>query len=144
MLGLFWSYCQQSQARHLRQDMLSVYQTKRALRSLDSLSLEVPRVKTVIYGERQYKCMAPNMWNGLSAPICEAKTLESFKKKLKTHLFVLHFLVWSPSIYTEIRSFEHSTDLILYPFSEGHHVLYFLFLFTFTFEHAFMCKKSAI
>jgi hypothetical protein len=72
-------------------DMLSVYQPRRALRSMDSLSLVVPRAKTATYGNRQYKCMAPKLWNALPAHIREARTLGAFKAQLKTHFFVLHF-----------------------------------------------------
>ena len=72
-------------------DMLNVYQPKRALRSMDTCTLVVPKVRTVTYGDRQYKTMAPKLWNALPVRIRQAGTLETFKSQLKTHFFTLHF-----------------------------------------------------
>ena len=72
-------------------DMLCVYQPKRALRSMDTCTLVVPKARTVTYGDRQYKSMAPKLWNALPARIRQARTLETFKSQLKTHFFTLHF-----------------------------------------------------
>jgi hypothetical protein len=72
-------------------DMLTVYQPRRTLRSMDSVTLVVPRGRTSTFGERTFQCSAAKLWNALPAHIRESKTLNSFKKLLKTHLFSSHF-----------------------------------------------------
>ena len=72
-------------------DMLNVYQPRRTLRSMDSVTLEVPRSRTVTYGDRKFQCSSAKLWNALPAHIHEAKTLNILKKLLKTHLFLAHF-----------------------------------------------------
>ena len=71
-------------------DMLNVYQPRRKLRSMDSLTL-VQRARTVTYDDRKFQCSAAMLWNALPAHIREAKLLNTFKKLLKTHLFLAHF-----------------------------------------------------
>ena len=61
-------------------DMLNVYQPRRTLRSMDSVTLEVPRARTVTYGFRKFQCSAAKLWNALPDHIREAKTLNTFKK----------------------------------------------------------------
>ena len=73
------------------QDMLNVYQPRRTQRSMDSVTLDVPRARTVTYGDRKFQCSAAKLWNALTAHIRDAKTLKTFKKLLKTHLFLAHF-----------------------------------------------------
>ena len=72
-------------------DMLNVYQPRRMLRSMDLVTLEVPRARTVTDGDRKFQCSAAKLWNALPAHIREAKTRNTFKKLLKTHLFRAHF-----------------------------------------------------
>ena len=72
-------------------DMVNVYKPPRTLRSMDSLTLVVPCHKTVFYGNRQFKRMAAKLWNALPSHIREIKTLSSFKKELKTHMFLFYF-----------------------------------------------------
>ena len=72
-------------------DMLNVYQPRRTLRSMDSVTVEVPRARTVTYGDRKFQCSAAELWNALPAHIRGAKTLNTFKKLVKTHLFLPHF-----------------------------------------------------
>ena len=78
------------QAPGYMSDMLNVYKSRRPLRSMDYVTLEVPRARTVIYGDRKFQCSAAKLWNALPAHIREAKTLNIFKKLLKTHLFLVH------------------------------------------------------
>jgi len=61
-------------------DMLTVYQPRRTLRSVDSVTLVVP-----------FQYSAAKLWNALPAHIRESKTLNIFKMLLKTHLFSRHF-----------------------------------------------------
>jgi len=79
------------QAPRYISDMLTVYQPRRTLRSMDSVTLVVPRVRTSSYGERKCQCSAAKLWNALPAHIRESKTLIFLKKLLKTHLFSSHF-----------------------------------------------------
>ena len=72
-------------------DMLNVYQPRRTLRSMDSVTLEVSRARTVTYGDRKFQCTAAKLWNALPAHIHEAKILNTFKKLVKIHLFLAHF-----------------------------------------------------
>ena len=67
-----------------------MYQPRRTLRSMDSVTLEVRRARTVTYGDKKFQCSAAKLWNALPAHIREAKTLNTFKKLLKTHLFLSH------------------------------------------------------
>ena len=51
-----------------------------------NIHLVEPRVHTSM-GERAFQKCAPKLWNSIPSSIKECKTLESFKKQLKTHLF---------------------------------------------------------
>lgn len=62
----------------------------RALRSGTTRKLSVPRVKTKV-GTRGFSSAAPHLWNALPANIREARTLMTFRRLLKTHLFGLAF-----------------------------------------------------
>ena len=72
-------------------DMLAVYRPSRTLRSLNSLTLVTPRIRTVTYGKRCFNHAAPSLWNALPNNIREAGTISTFKKMLKTHFFLVHF-----------------------------------------------------
>ena len=72
-------------------DMLDIYTPTRTLRSTDSLTLVVPKLKTITYGERHFKYAAARLWNHLPNFIRETNTLSQFKKSLKTHLFQTHY-----------------------------------------------------
>jgi hypothetical protein len=72
-------------------DMLTVHQPTRSLRSAKSTTLAIPRSRTVTYGDRQFRCAASRLWNNLPVTIREARTLNTFKTHLKTHLFKLYF-----------------------------------------------------
>ena len=68
-------------------EAIHVYEPKRPLRSQSELSLTVPRMRTVTYGERCFSKAAPSLWNALPSHIRDVKTLATFKRSLKTHLF---------------------------------------------------------
>ena len=68
--------------------ILTVYKPKRTLRSsTDMLTLEVPRVRSVRFGERSFTFCASKQWNSLPLEIRRIPTCAAFKKSLKTFLF---------------------------------------------------------
>ena len=58
-----------------------------SLRSDNCNLLLVPRSNSVHYGDRNFRCAAPLLWNNLPAEIRMCDTVESFKRKLKAQLF---------------------------------------------------------
>ncbi len=72
-------------------DMLTEYKPNRPLRSLGSSQLEIPRVHTK-QGESAFSYYAARSWNQLPEAIRCAKTLATFKSRLKTHLFSCAFV----------------------------------------------------
>ncbi len=72
-------------------DMLTEYKPNRPLRSLGSSQLEIPRVHTK-QGESAFSYYAARSWNQLPEEIRCAKTLATFKFRLKTHLFSCAFV----------------------------------------------------
>ena len=73
-------------------DLLSVYTPARNLRSSsDSRILKIPTVNTVSYGQRSFSFAAPTFWNSLPHKIRHSQSLSSFKRSLKTHLFLEYF-----------------------------------------------------
>jgi cell division inhibitor SulA len=71
--------------------MITLHHPNRALRSAENLTLVMPWVKSATYGERQFKNLAAKLWNALPLNIRQARTLYTFKKHLKHHLFVQEF-----------------------------------------------------
>ena len=68
-------------------DMISIYTPRRRLRSsLDKYLLNVPKVRTG-FGERAFSYSGPKIWNDLPYDVRASESLNSFKQKLKTHLF---------------------------------------------------------
>ncbi len=62
------------------------------LRSNNRKLLEVPnRLNNSKYGDRAFVNAAPKLWNELPSDLQNAPSLTIFKKKLKTHLFRIHF-----------------------------------------------------
>ena len=61
----------------------------RGLRSDDKLVLNVPttKPKTKTYGDRCFSIAGPNLWNQLPSHIRLSKSIDVFKRSLKTHLF---------------------------------------------------------
>jgi hypothetical protein len=70
-------------------DMLETYTPSRNLRSNNSsLTLVVPKSRTVRYGDRSFQVAAARLWNEHPSGIRDCETLSSFKKALKTHYFI--------------------------------------------------------
>ena len=56
--------------------------------SSDSTLLSYPNVKLkATLGERAFLFAAPNLWNAVPRIIRESTSIDTFKRKLKTHLF---------------------------------------------------------
>ena len=70
-------------------DMLSFYAPARALRSTDAKLLRTPTPPQKKIGDAAFACYAPKRWNALPIEIRSATSVDSFKKQLKTHLFIL-------------------------------------------------------
>ncbi len=70
---------------------IAEYKRNRPLRSLGSRQLEIPRVHTK-QGECAFSYYAARSWNQLPEEIRCAKTLATFKSRLKTHLFSCAFV----------------------------------------------------
>ena len=72
-------------------NLLTFYKPVRTLRSSRSINLSVPRSRTSTYGDRSFACVSPRLWNQLPDFIRYSETLDSFKTRLKTHLFKIAF-----------------------------------------------------
>ena len=67
-------------------ELLTTKSPTRVLRSNKGILLEIPKSNTN-FGERAFSAAGPTLWNKLPSQLREAKTIERFKKDLKTHLF---------------------------------------------------------
>lgn len=74
-------------------ELLTVKEAPRTLRSNRRLLLEVPRTKLKTAGDRAFQTSAPTVWNSLPEHLKNCKSVELFKKQLKTHLFSLAYSV---------------------------------------------------
>jgi hypothetical protein len=72
-------------------DLLSPYIPSRSLRSEQQCRLEQPASHSRKYGDRAFSVCAPRLWNELPNEIKMAKTVDSFKSLLKTHLFKIAY-----------------------------------------------------
>ena len=73
-------------------DTVTLYTPPRKLRSQDKLLLlQTSTTNTAIYGNRSFRLATPSLWNALPQDIRQSKTLISFKRSLKSHLFRFHF-----------------------------------------------------
>jgi hypothetical protein len=74
-------------------DLLTVYKSSHSLRSLahDNLLLVESKTRLKSYGDRAFSNAAPKLWNRLPRDIRHSKSLNSFKRALKTHLFKMAF-----------------------------------------------------
>ena len=62
-------------------------------RSTDTLLLKQPGFKSkATLGERSFTWAVPKLWNALPFEVRDSKSTDTFKSKLKTHLFRLAFL----------------------------------------------------
>ena len=69
-------------------DLLDLHVLARNLRSSDKLCLTQPRGNfNKIYGQRAFSVCAPVLWNDLPFKIKTARSVDSFKRNLKTYLY---------------------------------------------------------
>ena len=71
-------------------DLLVRPKCSKYLRSTNSNRFVAPRIKTET-GSRVFSISGPALWNALHVPIRNAKTILTFRKLLKSHLFDLAF-----------------------------------------------------
>ena len=72
-------------------DLLVPYLPTRQLRSSDKKLLKVPATRLKTFGDRAFTSIGPRMWNALPIDLRNVTSMEVFKKKLKTHLFIEYF-----------------------------------------------------
>ncbi len=66
------------------------HRPSRILRSSANTSLLIPSCKTAICS-RRFSIAGPTIWNGLPEEVKQAGNVDSFKTKLKTHLFLISY-----------------------------------------------------
>ena len=71
------------------QELLTPYSPGMALRSSSMHQLKVPHTKLKTFGDRAFGSAAPKLWNNLPEDVKSAPSIDSFKKRLKTHYFKL-------------------------------------------------------
>jgi hypothetical protein len=81
--------------------LLSYRKSTRSLRSVSNELLLVPKSSLKTYGDRSFCVCAPLLWNSLPYSLRKSTSVSSFKKQLKTHLFIL--FVNSNSLYFSTR-----------------------------------------
>ncbi len=72
-------------------ELLIPYTPTRDLRSSETGVLTVPLTRLRSMGDRAFSSLAPKLWNSLPIEIRQAKTLSTFKSRLKTHFFRVAF-----------------------------------------------------
>ena len=65
--------------------LLEPHNPTRSLRSSDKDMLRVPRTRRK-WGDRAFSVAGPKLWNVLTDKVKNSKSLDCFKKELKTHL----------------------------------------------------------
>ena len=68
-------------------DLLTVKHSQKCLRSSSQKLLNRPRCLMKNFGERSFSFNAPKIWNDLPTSVRNAPSIETFKSRLKTHLF---------------------------------------------------------
>ena len=72
-------------------DLLSPYSNIRSLRSADQRLLRVRGSNLKLKGGRAFAVIAPSLWNSIPTSVRLATSTDSFKTRLKTHLYSLAF-----------------------------------------------------
>ena len=65
-------------------ELLTIKSPTRVLRSNKGILLEISNTN---FSERAFSAAGPTLWNILPSQLRETRTIERFKKDLKTHLF---------------------------------------------------------
>ena len=61
---------------------------RQSLRSASTSTLVVPVMRLLTVGDRAFPVAAARMWNSLLADVTSSPSLSTFKRRLKTELFV--------------------------------------------------------
>ena len=69
-------------------DLLTLHQPSRTLRSESKGLLRIPKTSLVTGGDRSFAKLAPVLWNSLPQSLRDCESLDQFKRKLKTYLFI--------------------------------------------------------
>lgn len=85
---MFVFKCQTGSAPEYLQSLIKPYKPARDLRSAECNFLQDQPARLKSYGERSFAAAAPVLWNNLPDSIRHSTSLESFKKNLKTHLYL--------------------------------------------------------
>lgn len=72
-------------------DLISFRSVGRTLRSSNLDLLGVPKSRTRTFGDRAFSVAAPRLWNSLPLSLRSVKSVATFKKDLKTFLFIKAF-----------------------------------------------------
>jgi len=68
-------------------DLLDIRYCNRTTRSSNEIVLNIPKTRSVRYGDRCFAYAAPHLWNALPSELKSCTSLCSYKSKLKTYLF---------------------------------------------------------
>ena len=80
--------CIQGSAPVYLQEIIKSYKPKRNLRSDSKHLLNQIRVRTKQFGDRAFAKTAPELWNSLPQSLRDITSLDQFKSRLKTFLFL--------------------------------------------------------
>ena len=70
-------------------ELLELYVPSRYLRSSNDTHLfKIPKYEQSSFGKKAFRYAGPSTWNSLSAEIRHSKSLDIFKRSLKTSLFI--------------------------------------------------------
>ena len=81
--------CLHKQAPSYLSNLLLLKDTSREnlRRNMDYLNLQVPITKCRIFGDMSFIVYGPRLWNTILYSVRNSKDINSFKNKLKTHIF---------------------------------------------------------
>jgi hypothetical protein len=85
VLNMTWKALNNESPNYIT-DLLTRTSNSRNLRSNNQNLLDEPRFKTM-YGEKAFSVIAPKLWNKLPLDLRNEQTNNTFRSKLKTHLF---------------------------------------------------------
>ena len=87
----------------------------RSLRSQNDNLLLTPRYRLDGYGKRSFAVAAPFLWNSLPINIKKSPSLDIFKRRLKTHLFINdYFNWWTLDYHVHVYSYCFLCDIVYF------------------------------
>ncbi len=119
--------------------MLTEYKANRQLRSLESSQLEIPRVHTK-QAESAFSYFAARSWNQFPEEIRCAKTLATFKSRLRTHLFSCTFVEWALCyVQTDYTMYNHFLFLTVLKSSKINFYIVFIVVIIYIYIYIITC-----